>query len=1320
MTDAIAYTVFMFEMKGYSESYSTGEVLEPLTERYNETKHSRIYNLLSTVLCDALKSDNNHTNSSVFSKVRNIALSGGYGTGKSSVLCELKNDPKFQDSNGVSSCLFISLSSLNGQGGESADERRNKSDQTDLIEKEIVKQLLYQESSAISHFRRLRDIKPKRRYIYITILGILSLLLCIGLGWVEKIRSFFFPNSQIWASAVIVVALLVFFIFVWATFIPTTVQDHMRLKSMNAGSASLSLDSEDDETYFDKYLDEIAYFFSSSKKQVVIFEDLDRFNNTRIFEELKELNTILNQDPRDDGKAICFVYAVRDSIFDSSGNFDVSDLSNSKSRFYVVSDNLERANRTKFFDLIIPMVPFVSPTAAKGLISREFQDNGIDRQLISLLSKYITDMRLIKNIHNEFLVFRSELLSCGQGPDGQAVLDVNRVLAMVAYKNMYPRDFEKIRLGTSSLDDIYRFKLQILENTRNDVLGKIEERQNKIPDANRNTATSKKLGNCFKQSLKLVASGSQYSNYRMPLTIEGTEFSYNDEEQFNTIDFWITIASCYKKDNNLKIRFGNTISFDFRVFYDAVSAMLGNQQWMDDLCVAIPKKEIEHLRHSLSGIAHADIQTVMKEKEWVAPRYSEASKTICNLDELVRERYGHAIGSDLLASGYISDDYQLYAASRNGKWLSNDGVNFEIHNLGQGEHSLAWKLTNDDCEAIYTDFGPEVTKSQDAYNVQFLDWLLNQHPDQAVNMLKSPSDYDDWDREFYAAYLTDKDVSAENCKQIIILMTEKSDEIFNFLVDSQELGDDKREQYISIAVSNLRKETANRENVNASVSGYLRKCDSNLECMRDPKLSKEQAGLIANYYMSTGICLKDLSPLCPNMLDAIKKQRNYIVNKTNLKIIFGVSCDFSLNAIRKQDRAEFEKICDTCLSQYLETVDPKVTIYGDKSEYGKVVHDVIEICGKKKPDKVACNNIASLIKKSKPNQPITDLADIFPSKEDDNTRKIAETVVWNMAQYKLFVPTPRNIFVYLNTLNKDSQDSEKVNKSFDDLMEKMPLTVGYLKSNDLDDTQLLQLATLILNSNPRRFYLPGKLKLVESLNLSSKLDAEKLTDRVTPLFAELIKRGLLPSEASIFNLLKSETARIACIREWKTLMEGAKIPATELHYVLSDDRISENVKSAIYSKLPDYLNGAENNVIESVVRDAIEADKKISFKNLNWIANQLFSKRSKDESSSEENTNEYLKSFNSLLAIALSSKDHANGSGQSSAENNELKLILKVLPGEYSRLTEKTDRTESISLPFSKDNYTIATAVKVRLKTISQIRKLKGKAELQCNMRHNQ
>ena len=65
---------------------------------------------------------------------------------------------------------------------------------------------------------------------------------------------------------------------------------------------------------FNKYLDEIVYFFQVTKVKLVIIEDLDRFGTPNIFLKLRELNQLINES-KIVGRHITFIYAVKDDIF---------------------------------------------------------------------------------------------------------------------------------------------------------------------------------------------------------------------------------------------------------------------------------------------------------------------------------------------------------------------------------------------------------------------------------------------------------------------------------------------------------------------------------------------------------------------------------------------------------------------------------------------------------------------------------------------------------------------------------------------------------------------------------------------------------------------------------------------------------------------------------------------------------------------------------------------------------------------------------------------------------------------------------------------
>jgi predicted glycosyltransferase involved in capsule biosynthesis len=60
---------------------------------------------------------------------------------------------------------------------------------------------------------------------------------------------------------------------------------------------NLELEKSDDESsILNKHLDEILYFFEQKEYNLVVFEDIDRFDSPSIFIKLRELNTLINQN----------------------------------------------------------------------------------------------------------------------------------------------------------------------------------------------------------------------------------------------------------------------------------------------------------------------------------------------------------------------------------------------------------------------------------------------------------------------------------------------------------------------------------------------------------------------------------------------------------------------------------------------------------------------------------------------------------------------------------------------------------------------------------------------------------------------------------------------------------------------------------------------------------------------------------------------------------------------------------------------------------------------------------------------------------------
>lgn len=62
----------------------------------------------------------------------------------------------------------------------------------------------------------------------------------------------------------------------------------------------------------------------------------------------------------------------------------------------------------------------------------------INTHFLEDVTIYIDDMRVLKNIFNEFVIYQQKLSAID--------LDPNKMLAMIIYKNIYPVDFSKLHI----------------------------------------------------------------------------------------------------------------------------------------------------------------------------------------------------------------------------------------------------------------------------------------------------------------------------------------------------------------------------------------------------------------------------------------------------------------------------------------------------------------------------------------------------------------------------------------------------------------------------------------------------------------------------------------------------------------------------------------------------------------------------------------------------------------------------------------------------------------------------------------------------------
>lgn len=388
-------------------------------------------------------------------KIRNVALTGPFGSGKSSVLVTLQED--FSSGRNY---LPISLATLqaNEEGDNNINSENKTSDEEKKIENlnrkieySILQQLIYREEAKTvpnSRFRRIVHLSKWEllRYPLYVILSLICFFVLFepSFAKVDSIYNFF-SWGDTWNVIFdfIAVGWLLFILFIAIRYIFRS-YSNSKLNKLNLKDAEIEV--VENNSIFNKHLDEILYFFQVTEYDVVIIEDLDRFGTPNIFLKLRELNQLINES-KIVGRHITFVYAVKDDIFKDE-------------------------ERTKFFDYIITIIPVINPSNSKDKLKAALKANdcedGISDDDLSEMAFFVQDMRILTNIVNEYRQYRDKLCTTNG-----AQLSKTKLLAMIVYKNYYPQDFALLHRRDGKVYQCLSSKRAFIK----DALSKIEERK---------------------------------------------------------------------------------------------------------------------------------------------------------------------------------------------------------------------------------------------------------------------------------------------------------------------------------------------------------------------------------------------------------------------------------------------------------------------------------------------------------------------------------------------------------------------------------------------------------------------------------------------------------------------------------------------------------------------------------------------------------------------------------------------------------------------------------------------------------------------------
>lgn len=551
--------------------------------------------------------------------VKNIAIVAKLGAGKSSVietyLSKFRKKDKRSKNSNKSKYVKISLATFN-------KEKYSEND----IERSILQQLLYsQNSHTLPHSKIERTNSP-------SMLKTLLNTICI----IVAILSFTFLTIQLSNNAFFNKTCYIVLAFFVASFgcVIYSILYFGKLKKVKYKDFEVETESKDTLSIINKMVDEILYFFERVKVDLVIFEDLDRLPETEIFVKLRELNTIINNSSNKKCKKVTFLYAIKNDLIESE------------------------EERAKFFDFILSIIPIINPITAEEKIREIFSNREkevkLNDEFVKDISFYIPDMRVLKNIVNDYIITRSRIVN-----------EVNKdrmkneiLFTLSLYRNLFPKEYTELEDKTSEFICLLNKNLLInmlCEKTKKEII----EYENKL-----SLAENEKSNDI--DELKLILKGMIGSESRS--YSDANTISIDSISSFKSID-WNNIFHPYYK--SYKASISSDKMEEIRKFNFA-------QREENIIYKAENKKEeinakISDLNNQISNIINLSFNELVNQigVDEVFNKFLKNNEELQKLNEPLTNFWKFAI-----KNGYIDDHYTEYIYNFDSKIISPTDIEF--------------------------------------------------------------------------------------------------------------------------------------------------------------------------------------------------------------------------------------------------------------------------------------------------------------------------------------------------------------------------------------------------------------------------------------------------------------------------------------------------------------------------------------------------------------------------------------------------------------------------------------------------------------------
>lgn len=869
---------------------------------------------------------------------KNIALTGRYGSGKSSILDDfiqgqeslpaLVSAPKApgytyteepaKKNGALKQVLRISINTLGPDEGD---------DLTNRIQKELVKQLVYRAKPGEvrrSEFARAPELTRWRAGFEALVVAVAI----VGLLWLFGLR----PKEDSMGTDGFLLPMVAFsfivFMVLWA--IRWYVGNRV-VAEVSAGGASIALEGKND-SFFDKYLDELIAFFEATEPDIVVFEDLDRFDDPRIFDSLRELNTLVNTSVHwrsRPNRPLRFVYAIKDSLFeklgdeqqekDASGasmkveNSDPSPGPEAKvgqKKQKTTDEALERANRTKFFEIVIPVVSFLSHSNARDHFLGVLEDlelpkgTDLDHGLIDIVARHTTDMRLMINIGNEFVVYAEHLLWVEEDKRAPG-LTANLLFALVVYKNFHLTDFEALPHRGSALDALDRSRRKLVDDSikslqieRSALLTGVTRQEKQQDLAMRLGRRLDAMLTSVRMSLHEASAGDT------PLNVEMT----GDRSFWEPVGRAGTIAMTFHKTNYGVFEGPRLTPMQFK---DLFPEAADPNEWQDASSTVADLLRISEIDSEIATLRRADFEVLIND-----PRYSYNGQ---DFGTIAQHDLPSDVALDLVTQGHIDRFYAEYATVFYGKFLGVDVAKFFRNNVWPNEMDMQFHFMSDGAVKNVLEHAPvDFLRTRSALNIEIVNYLMDAGAASSTDLIVFLARTNDKAREqFLRTYF--KTPESHSAALVSLLAAEPWPDLFTFIASEGTVDTDETNiELLNAALLNARK--FERFEFDDLARALVRRLHTEIPAFRD---TQTQSSTTTRFAFLTAALpsIPSLRAISPELQELAVSTKQYDLSAVNIRTAAKLSEGAPISADNLVEQPDVWAYCAENLDAYLDLIE---------------------------------------------------------------------------------------------------------------------------------------------------------------------------------------------------------------------------------------------------------------------------------------------------------------------------------------------------------------------------------------------------------------